>query len=145
MAKQTKQTEKNGQALSVLVDGNITVMREVIKDKNGKEKLSAEGRQLFKYFVRGNFRGRTIEAQFDPKDVGGYEPLDILFDMPNKPVLVITENEITDEKGKTNQYTSYTVQAADENGEIFDCGVVPHGNGNKSLLKMILSGVKSAA
>lgn len=145
-------TEKNGQAvqaksglaLSEMIGGNLVVMREVIKDRQGKEKLTADGRKLFKYFVRGAFRNRTIEAQFDPKDVGGYEPLDILFEMPNKPVLIMTD-EVMDNDGKKTYYTSYKVQAADESGEVFECGVKPHGDGNKALLKMILSGIQKTA
>ena len=40
-------------------------------------------------------RGRDIKVDFAPKDKGGYEPLDILFDVSNKAELLISEEEMT--------------------------------------------------
>lgn len=117
----------------------LTVEREVIKDKDGKQYQSRDGRAYFAYVVRGVVRGREVKVDFAPKDKGGYEPLDIVFDVAPKADLIMTEEEMTNDSGKKTKYMAYKVRTVDEGGIIYECGVKPSRDSDKSLLSMLLN------
>ncbi len=125
-------------------NGNLVVVREAIRDKKGKQMLTQDGREYFAYLVKGTLRGRAVKIDFTPKDAGGYEPLDIVFDVSPKAELIMTEEEMSDSNGKTSSYTTYTVRAVDEMGLPWTAGVKPQRNSDKDLLNMLLNVMKIA-
>ena len=100
--------------------------------------MTKDGRPYFAYIVRGVIRGQEKKVDFAPKDKGGYEPLDILFDINDKAELIMTDEVMTDENGNKTPYVSYKVQVVDEDGEIWECGVKPQRDSDKALLKFLL-------
>lgn len=119
-------------------NGNLVMVREAINGKDGKQLLTKDGRPYYAYIVRGLIRGQAKKIDFAPKDNGGYEPLDILFDISPKAELIMTDEVMTNEDGTKTPYTSYKVQAVDEDGEVWECGVKPQRDSDKALLKFLL-------
>ncbi len=127
-------TEQTAAKAEVLLD----LIREPFKAK--------DGRQMFSYCVKGKVRGRDVKVDFNAKDQGGYEVLDILFGDKDKLPLAMFEDEMTDDKGNTTRYTVYEVRDVDEEtGEIFSYKVKPARESDKSILRMILAGLPKAA
>ena len=110
---------------------NLTLIRESFDGKDGKK--------YWAYMVKGNVRGREVKVDFVPKDIGGYEPLDIVFDVQDKAELIIGQEQITDSYGNKNTYTTYKAQNVDEFGIVYDCGIKPQRDSDKSLLTMLLN------
>lgn len=98
-----------------------------------------DGKEYWAYVVKGQVRGRDIKVDFAPKDKGGYEPLDIVFDVSDKAELVMSNEEMTDANGNTTKYVSYLVRTIDEDGVPYECGVKPSRDSDKALLKMLLN------
>ena len=116
---------------------NLTLIRESFDGKAGKK--------YWAYMVRGNVRGREVKVDFVPKDIGGYEPLDIVFDVQDKAELIIGQEQITDSYGNKNTYTTYKAQNVDEFGIVYDCGIKPQRDSDKSLLAMLLNVLNAQA
>lgn len=136
--------EQNGTATAVVTEtmnGNLVLVREPVIGKNGRQLVTKDGRLYYSYHVRGNVRGQEKKADFAPKDKGGYEPLDILFDISPKAELIMTDEVMTNADGSKTEYTAYKAQVVDENGEIWECGVKPQRDSDKALLKFILIGL----
>ena len=83
-------------------------------------------------------RGLEKKVDFVPKDMGGYEPLDILFDIAPKAELIMRDEVMANADGSKTQYTTYTAQVTDEDGEIWDCSVKPQRDSDKALLRFML-------
>lgn len=131
--------EKNGKAVvTETINGNLVITRDPILGKNGNQLKTQDGRLYFAYVVRGNIRGQEKRIDFAPKDQGGYEPLDILFEISPKAELIMSEEEMTDLSGKVTRYTAYKAQVVDEDGEIWACGVKPQRDSDKALLNFLL-------
>ncbi len=113
------------------VERKLFVERENFKGNDGKD--------YWAYIVKGQVRGRDIKVDFAPKDKGGYEPLDIVFDVSPKAELVMTDEEMTDANGKVTKFTSYKVLTVDEDGIPYECSVKPSRDSDKALLKMLLN------
>lgn len=95
--------------------------------------------KYWSYMTKGKVRDRDIRVDFAPKDKGGYEPLDIVFDVSPNVDLIMTEEEMTNEKtGKTTKYTSYKVRSVDEYGIEYECAVKPARDSDKALLTMLV-------
>lgn len=100
--------------------------------------ISKDNHPLYAYMVCGYIRGQEKKIDFAPKDQGGYEPLDILFDMTDKAELIMSDEVMVNDDGTKTPYVSYKVQTVDEDGEIWDCGVKPQRDSDKVLLKFLL-------
>ena len=138
--------EQNGTAVATETkNGNLVMVREPIIGKDGKQMVTKDGRLYFAYIVRGVIRGQEKKVDFVPKDMGGYEPLDILFDIAPKAELTMRDEEMTDNDGKKTRYTAYTAQVVDEDGEVWDCNVKPQRDSDKALLKFMLIELHKAA
>ena len=99
-----------------------------------------DGKEYRNYFVFGHVRGRDVEVAFDPKDKGGYRVLDIVYDKQNEADLIIGEGIMTDDKtGKRTKYLTYVARNVDEDGTVWECGVKPSRDSDKSLLLMLLN------
>lgn len=109
----------------------LTIERETYNGKDDK--------QYWAYLVRGKVRGRDVKVDFKPKDAGGYVPLDIVFDIAPTATLIISDEEMTDNNGGKVKYTAYTVRNVDESGIVYECGVKPRQDSDKSLLLMLLN------
>ena len=130
------ETKKN---LTQTVNGNLVAERTPLKDKHGKPYRSQSGNPCYGYAVKGFVRDKEYAVDFMPKDKGGYEPLDIVFDVSDKPELIMTEEEMIDDAGRKTHYTTYKFQAVDENGVVYSVGVKPQRDSDKTLLQMILN------
>ena len=131
--------EQNGTGVvTETINGNLVLIREPVKDKNGKQLITKDGRLYYSYKVRGTVRGHEKKADFVPKDMGGYEPLDVLFDISPKAELIMHDEVMTNADGSKTPYTTYTAQVTDEDGEVWECGVKPQRYSDKSLLKFML-------
>ncbi len=98
-----------------------------------------DGKQYWSYFVRGKVRGRDIKVDFVPKDTGGYELLDIVFDVKPTATLIMTDETMTDANGKKTDYTAYRAENIDEDGIVYPCEVRPQRNSDKGLLTVLLN------
>ena len=132
------ETKKTANVATETLNGNLVIVREAIIGKDGKQLITKDGRPYFAYIVRSVIRGQEKKVDFAPKDKGGYEPLDILFDISDKAELIMTDEVMTDENGNKTPYVSYKVQVVDEDGEIWECGVKPQRDSDKALLKFLL-------
>lgn len=131
--------EQNGTAVvTETINGNLVMIREPINGKDGKQLVTKDGRPYFAYIVRGDIRGQHKKIDFVPKDKGGYEPLDIVFDISSKAELIMSDEVMTNDDGSKTPYVAYKVQVIDEDGEIWDCGVKPQRDSDKALLKFLL-------
>ncbi len=98
-----------------------------------------DGKQYWSYFVRGKVRGRDIKVDFVPKDTGGYELLDIVFDVKPTATLIMTDETMTDANGKKTNYTAYRAETIDDDGIVYPCEVRPQRNSDKGLLTVLLN------
>lgn len=129
-----------------MINGNLVVVREPILGKDGKQMRTQDGRDYFAYKTYGKVRGRDVKVDFSPKDMGGYEPLDILFDIVPKAELVMSDEKMTNDKtGEVTEYTAYKLRVIDEDGEVWECGVRPQRDSDKTLLRYLLTEVRKAA
>lgn len=108
----------------------LVLEREQFKGDNGEKYWS--------YMVRGKARGRDVKVDFQPKDKGGYEPLDIVFYGAKTAELVMREETMTDDSGRKTKYMVYTARATDEDGEVWSCDVKLARTSDKDLLNMLL-------
>ena len=61
--------------------------------------VGSDGENYWAYVVKGKVRTREVKVDFIPKDKGGYEPLDIVFEVSPKAELIMTNEEVTDSNG----------------------------------------------
>ena len=119
-------TEK---AIQTTESGNLIVERETFKAKDKRE--------MYGYFVRGKARGREIKVDFVAKDQGGYETLELIFDIkPTAELLIRQEEMVTD--GVKNSYTVYEVQNVDEDGIVYKYEIKPARKSDVAYLNVIL-------
>ena len=119
-------------------DGNFIITRESIKGANGKQLKTQDGRLYYAYLLHGKLRGRPVKVDFSPKDKGGYELLDLVFDVAPKAELYITE--VTQEINGTKQKrTGYTGNTVDENGQIWKSEVKPTRASDRDMLAMLIT------
>ncbi len=123
---------------------NVTEKENLVKEQEPlyiqrESFVGSNGEDYWSYFLKGKIRSRVVKVDFIPKDKGGYEPLDILFEIEQKVKLIISDEEMVDNSGKTLKYKSYNLIAVDENGLEYSCGVRPARDSDKSLLNMILA------
>lgn len=119
-------------------NGNLVMVREPINGKDGKQLTTKDGRLYFAYIVRGVIRGQAKKVDFAPKDMGGYEPLDLLFDIADRAELIMEDKVMEDNNGNKTAYTAYSVRVTDEDGEVWECEVKPQRNSDKALLNFLL-------
>lgn len=112
-------------------NNGLILERESFKGNDGKD--------YFSYFLKGKIRNRDVKVDFAPKDKGGYEPLDIIFDVNPKAELIMSEETMVDSNGKETRYMSYKARTIDEDGLVFECGIKPSRDSDKALLGMLLA------
>ena len=120
------------------------MVREPINGNDGKQLVTKDGRLYYAYIVQGLIRGKSKKIDFAPKDKGGYEPLDILFDISPRAELIMTEETMKDDDGERTHYTAYKVQVVAEDGVVWACDVKPQRNSDKALLGFLLNELHKA-
>ncbi len=125
--------EKNEKATVEKVENRFQIKREPFISKK-------TGKPGFSYYLEGRVRGREVKAKVVPKDKGGFEVLDIIYDGALACDLRIEHGEIPDEKtGETIKFDSYIVFSEDpETGDIYDLKVKPDKDSDKAKFKFIL-------
>ena len=98
-----------------------------------------DGRSFWSYVVRGKKYGREMKAEFAAKDKGGYEFLDMLFDISDKVELVMHEEASETNSGRVSYYMVYEAQGVDANGEIVSIKIRPKQDSDKAYLACIIS------
>ncbi len=119
-------------------NGNFVITREPIKGANGKQLTTQDGRLYFAYLIKGTLRGRAVKVDFSPKDKGGYQPLDLVFDVSSKGELVLTE-VVQEMNGVKSRRTVYTVETVDEDGIVWKCEVKPTRTSDRDTLSMLIA------
>lgn len=138
MEKENKVTARNEKEV---IENEIEVKELKTKDKLFLQRelfTGNDGKEYYSYLLKGKVRGRDIKVDFAPKDKGGYEVLDIVFEV-GAVELVIAEETMTSQDGKKTKYTTYKAIAYDEENSPFECGVKPSRDSDKALLKMLLN------
>ena len=138
MEKENKVTARNEKEV---IENEIEVKELKTKDKLYLQRelfTGNDGKEYYSYLLKGKVRGRDIKVDFAPKDKGGYEVLDIVFEV-GAVELVIAEETMTSQDGKKTKYTTYKAIAYDEENSPYECGVKPSRDSDKALLKMLLN------
>lgn len=138
MEKENKVTARNEKEV---IENEIEVKELKTKDKLYLQRelfTGNDSKEYYSYLLKGKVRGRDIKVDFAPKDKGGYEVLDIVFEV-GAVELVIAEETMTSQDGKKTKYTTYKAIAYDEENSPFECGVKPSRDSDKALLKMLLN------
>lgn len=133
MAENKKATESN-----VTVD-NVAVVEEVdgLVLEREKIKTKRDKREIYIYFVRGNLHGREIRADFEAKDQGGYEVLDLIFAIKPTAVLLMREESMVQDGVRTD-YTVYEASNVDEDGIEIKYEIKLSRKSDKTYLDVIL-------
>lgn len=116
------------------VSKNLIVERKTFDTK--------DGRAMWNYFIKGKARGRDVQVDFIASDQGGYEVLDIIFDIKPTAELVMHDEVMVNDDGTKNSYTVYEVQNIDEDDEIYSYPVKLARKSDKSLLAFMLLDIK---
>lgn len=114
-----KNVEEQNAAISVEAQNTPTPEAEQAKVNlvvERKEFTSRDGREMWGYFVRGKVRGREVRIDFQAADQGGYEVLDIIFEIKPTAELVMHDEVMLSEDGTKTPYTVYEVRNVDEFG-----------------------------
>ncbi len=142
MAKE-QTTATTNTVMTLAASGNPILQRERIVDKNGQPLKSRDGNPMYGYCMHGTVRGgRKVKVDFAPRDVGGYEPLDILFDGADAVELYV--HDVTTEiNGTKSTRTVYTAFSVSETGVRYECDVRPQRDSDKAKLQMLFAELKA--
>lgn len=110
--------------------GNLVLERELIKTKRDR-------REIYVYFVKGETHGRTIRADFEAKDQGGYETLDLIFAIKPTAELLMREETMVQDDVRQN-YIVYEAYNKDEDGIEFKYEIKLSRKSDKTYLDIIL-------
>ena len=105
-----------------------------------REKFTAkDGREMWGYAVKGKVNGRETKVDFNAYDQGGYEVLDMVFDIKSTAELQMHDESMTDsDTGEIRKYTVYEVANIDEDGDELKCRIKPARDSDKSILAYLL-------
>ena len=103
-----------------------------------RETFESNGREMYGYYVAGKVRGRDVKVDLVAKDQGGYEILDIIFDIKPTADLILHDEEMTNDDGSKMKYTVYEVQNIDEDGIKYTYKVKPARDSDKTILDILL-------
>ena len=108
----------------------LVLEREPFVAKNGKE--------MYSYFVRGVVHGREVKADFLAKDLGGYELLDLMFEIDPNVKLITHEESMTDDKGNVTKYMVYEAQVVDADGLLYTYKLKLAQESDKTYLNILM-------
>ena len=92
------------------------------------------------YAVHGKgVNGRETKVDFNAYDQGGYEVLDMVFDIkPTAELIMHDETMVDGDTGEVRAYTVYEVANVDEDGDELKCRIKPARDSDKSILAYLL-------
>ena len=121
------------------VNENVVKETEQKKLYLVREKFTGtNGQEYWNYLVKGVIRGRSVKVDFVCPDKGGYEALDLVFDVSDKAELVVVVEEKTDFAGNKNKTTKYLARTS-EDGINYDCEIKTAQKSDASILGMLLN------
>ncbi len=100
--------------------------------------VTKKGKEMYNYFVRGVAHGREIKADFLAKDVGGYELLDLMFEIDPNVKLITHEESMTDDKGNVTSYMVYEAQVVDADGLVYTYKLKLAQESDKTYLNILM-------
>ena len=100
--------------------------------------VTKKGKEMYGYFVRGVVHGREVRAGFLAKDLGGYELLDLMFEINPKVALIMHEESMTDDKGNVTMYMVYEAQVVDADGLVYTYKLKLAQESDKSYLNILM-------
>lgn len=113
---------------------NFVLRREKFVGRDKKEYWS--------YAIYGKIRGRDVKVDFVAYDQGGYEVLDLIFDVSGEDdtaELVITDGQMTnDTTGEIVNFRTYEARNVDEDGIEYRYKLRLARESDKALLNMLL-------
>ena len=125
-------SEKKEAKVEEAVDRVLKIEREPYVSKK-------TGKPGFTYYLKGTVRGREVKAKVVPKDKGGFEVLDIIYDGAIACDLRVEKGEMKNEDGDIVKFETYTVFSKDPTtGDEFDLKVKPDKDSDKAKFKFIL-------
>lgn len=129
MAKETQTTVTEN--ATATIEKRLVVEREKFTTKDDRE--------MWGYAVHGNFNGRETKVDFNAYDQGGYEVLDMIFDIKPTSELYMHEEVMTDSDTKeVRKFTVYEVANVDTDGDELRCRIKPARDSDKSILAYLL-------
>lgn len=138
MANETKKTATESTTTAAEVTTTATPEKRLIVER---EKFTAkDGREMWGYAVHGKgVNGRETKVDFNAYDQGGYEVLDMVFDIKPTAELQMHDESMTDsETGEIRTYTVYEVANTDADGDELKCRIKPARDSDKSILAYLL-------
>ena len=117
-------------AVKMTANGNLVLERETFKTKDKRE--------MYGYYVCGKVRGRELKADFVAKDQGGYETLDLIFDVNKTAELLIREESMVNADGSKTAYMVYEAQNVDEDGIVYKYEIKPAKKSDVTNLSVLL-------
>lgn len=116
----------------------VTPEKRLIVER--KKFTAKDGREMWGYAVHGKgVNGRETKVDFNAYDQGGYEVLDMVFDIKPTAELQMHDETMTDsETGEIRTYTVYEVSNVDEDGDELKCRIKPARDSDKSILAYLL-------
>ncbi|MBO4736368.1 MAG: hypothetical protein J5614_08225 [Paludibacteraceae bacterium] len=103
-----------------------------------KEHYMKDDKEYNCYCLRGVVRGKDVRVQLLPPDIQGYTLLDIVFGEDNEADFIVTPFEFKDDKGNVIAGNSYSVRSIGDQGEIYECKVIPAKVSDKTLIALLL-------
>lgn len=103
-----------------------------------KEHYLKDGKEYNCYCLRGNVRGVDVRVQLLPPDIQGYTVLDIVFGEEDQADFIATPFEFKADNGQVIAGHSYSVRSIGEQGEIYECKLIPAKSSDKTLIEMLL-------
>ena len=132
MANEKKEATANEAVTENEIATSFELTREQFDGKN-KEKY-------WSYAIHGKVRGRDVKVDFVAYDQGGYEVLDIIFDVKSTAELVITDGEMTNQDtGEVVKFRTYEARNVDPvDGMEYRYKIKLARESDKALLNMLL-------
>lgn len=132
MANETKKTVTENTITTAIPEKRLIVER--------KKFTAKDGREMWGYAVYGKgVNGRETKVDFNAYDQGGYEVLDMVFDINPFAELQMHDETMTDsDSGEVRTYTVYEVANVDEDGDELKCRIKPARDSDKSILAYLL-------
>lgn len=133
--------EKNGKATeSTVTTAEVTATPEKRLIVEREKFTAKDGREMWGYAVYGKgVNGRETKVDFNAYDQGGYEVLDMVFDIKPTAELQMHDESMTDsDTGEIRTYVVYEVANTDEDGDELRCRVKPARDSDKSILAYLL-------
>ncbi len=131
-------SQENGQA--VATDKIVTENESVSMFRLEREKCTGrDGKEYWSYAIHGKIRGRDVKVDFVAYDQGGYEVLDIIFDIADTAELVISDGQMTNETtGEVIKFRTFEARNVDNDGVEYRYKIRLARESDKALLNMLL-------